>query len=547
MIETKNYKKKVKNLQLLIEDFSDLMHNTFQKKNKNMFNNPETPPLNTTASNSNLAYPIISSSQNCNQKFNTNTQQNFYPKNKLKIIPLSEDKTNFLKNSKKILLNLQKTMQNIKDKKREKLNEFYNQTFVMYEVNKNKFSKTLPKFKPKETKLLLQENSKNKNKFKELRFKIHNTIKQNTLPLCSSFLNKAHLFNEKLLEYYRSENYINLRKNFKKKMRFNMNIENHPKVKMYTDIGDIEKISESKKVDFKKVFTPEEQKLIMLDTAYYFQRDSPNIFTNVNIIKKKNLADRIQDEDEENLIKKILNEILNKKNKKRLKKNLRLGIGNDDLFRGVGETTISKINKILSSQEMKNLNSKKLENLDLNDITPSKSDNEEISDISKKNKNYDFLKIYKINLFESNKEAEKLRKMDNDRQNQINQFKFNIESKLKGCEREINMISKDKALQKRAKEKLYYDKTKDEENEFNIFTKQMLIEQNYEYISKHRRRLRDFNKTSRKNILNNKSKKFEEIMNEQNKRKNINILSENKDKKLINYYINKIKLNYKQQ
>ena len=75
-------------------------------------------------------------------------------------------------------------------------------------------------------------------------------------------------------------------------------------IKMYTDIGDIEKESESKKVNFKKVFSPEEQKLIMLDTAYYFQRDNPSIFTNVNIIKKKNLADRIQDEDEEHQIKK---------------------------------------------------------------------------------------------------------------------------------------------------------------------------------------------------------------------------------------------------
>ena len=545
MIEKKHLKTNVKNLQLKIDDFSDLMCNTFTMKNKNIFGNLETPPINTTASNSNFSYPIISSNKTNKQKIQSNTQQNFYNKQKLKIIPLNVNQANFLKDSKKILVTLQKTIQSIKDKKSQKLEEFLNQTFVMYETNKKKLNKTVPKFKPKETKILIQEN-KNKNKFKELRFKIHNTIKQNTLPLCNSFINKAHLFNEKLLEYYRSENYINLTKNFKKKFRFNMNIENHPKVKMYTDIGDLEKISESKKVDFKKVFSPEEQKLIMLDTAYYFQRDSPNIFTNVNISKKKNLTDRIQDEDEERQIKKILNEILNKKNKNKLK-NLKMGIGGSNLFQDIPENTIAKVNKILASKEMKNLKAKKLENLDLNDFATNESDNNGISNISKNNKNFDFLYIYKINLLEGNKEAEKLRKLDNEKLNKINQFKFNIESKLKGCIREINMISKDRALQKRAKEKMYYDKTKDEQNEFNIFTKQMLVEQNYEYIAKHKRKLRDFNKTSKKNILDNKKKDFEEKLDAQNKKRNNNVLSENKEKKLINFYINKIKLNYKEQ
>ena len=521
MIEKKHLKTNVKNLQLKIDDFSDLMCNTFTMKNKNIFGNLETPPINTTASNSNFSYPIISSNKTNKQKIQSNTQQNFYNKQKLKIIPLNVNQANFLKDSKKILVTLQKTIQSIKDKKRQKLEEFLNQTFVMYETNKKKLNKTVPKFKPKETKILIQEN-KNKNKFKELRFKIHNTIKQNTLPLCNSFINKAHLFNEKLLEYYRSENYINLTKNFKKKFRFNMNIENHPKVKMYTDIGDLEKISESKKVDFKKVFSPEEQKLIMLDTAYYFQRDSPNIFTNVNISKKKNLTDRIQDEDEERQIKKILNEILNKKNKNKLK-NLKMGIGGSNLFQDIPENTIAKVNKILASKEMKNLKAKKLENLDLNDFATNESDNNGISNISKNNKNFDFLYIYKINLLEGNKEAEKLRKLDNEKLNKINQFKFNIESKLKGCIREINMISKDRALQKRAKEKMYYDKTKDEQNEFNIFTKQMLVEQNYEYIAKHKRKLRDFNKTSKKNILDNKKKDFEEKLDAQNKKRNNNL------------------------
>ena len=91
---------------------------------------------------------------------------------------------------------------------------------------------------------------------------------------------------------------------------------------------------------------------------------------------------------------------------------------------------------------------------------------------------------------------------------------MNVQGKLKNCEREINMISRDKLLQKRANEKLYYDKSKDEKNEFNIFTKQMLVEQNYEYIAKHRRKLRDINKVSKKNSFENKTDKFGNRVND---------------------------------
>ena len=556
MFNGKRSKTNLKKLKLKIDDFSDLVFNTFRLKNKNLFNkNIDTPPANTTASNSKLYYPPISTTNENKNKIRSNTQQNFYPKVNNSIEPLSsttyntnQNKLFLIKRPEKILFTLQKTMKKINNKKREeKYKQLYENTFIInHHKNINKLNKTLPKFKPKESKLLMLENSKNKNKFKELRFKIHNTIKLNTLPLCNSYMNRAHLFNEKLLEYYRSENHINLIKNFQKNLRFNMNMENHPKIKMYTDIGELEKISESNKVDFKKAFTPEEQKLIMLDTAYFFQRDSPNIFTNVNISGKKNLADRINDEDEEHQIKKILTELLNRKNRKKLK-NIKKGIKGYDMLRNISDNTMAKINKIISSKEMKNFNPKNLDNIDLNAFTQSDNENNDNYESSnaKNNKNYNFWKFYKINLKESNKQAEKLGNMDKDRLNKINEFNFNVESKLKSCKREIDMISRDKALEKRAKEKLYYDKTKDEKNEFNIFTRQMLIEVNYEYISRHRRKMMDINK---KNMFDNKKDELEEEnLNNTNKKKNNNILSENKDKKFINYYINKIKLNYKQQ
>ena len=158
----------------------------------------------------------------------------------------------------------------------------------------------------------------------------------------------------------------------------------------------------------------------MLDPAYYFQKDFQNIFTNVNISKKKNLADRIQDEDEEHQIKKILTELMNKKNRKKIK-NKRGGmvVSPWDIPWGVSDEIISKINKILSSQEMKNLNPKKIENIDLNNLTPSKTEDD--SDIKNdiKNKHFDLLKLYKINTKESNIQGEKLRLLENEKINNV--------------------------------------------------------------------------------------------------------------------------------
>ena len=548
MIDKKHFKTHIKNLRLKIDDFSNLIYTTFGMKNKNIFihSNLTSPRLTSTTTNSNIIYPKISSNDSKINKITSNTEENFFQPNKLKNNIFPEFNHNILKDSNKILTSLQKTLSKIKDKNREeRLNELFHKTFIISnKSNKKKFNKTVPKFIPKETKLLIQSNSRNKNNFKELRFKIHHTIKMNTLPLCNSYINKAHLFNEKLLEYYRSEYHINLLKNFKKEFRYNMNIENHPKIKMYTDIGQLEKITGNNKVDFKKVFTPEEQKLIMLDTAYFFQRDNPNIFTNVNIIKKKNLADRIQDEDEENQIKKILNELLNKKNRSKLKK-IKMGNFGGSMFRDVEHGTISKILKILSSPEMKNINSKKLDNLDLNDLihnNKEEENNENLKFAGKKN--YNFLKLYRINSKEADKSAENLRNIDIDKLKRMNQFNLNIEGKLKSCEREINMISKDKSLKKRARDHMYYDKSKDEKIGFDITTKKMSVEKNIEYMARHRRKLRELNE---KNLFDNKKKELEKITNEPNKKQNNNAISENKDKKFINYYINRIKFNYKQQ
>jgi hypothetical protein len=101
-------------------------------------------------------------------------------------------------------------------------------------------------------------------------------------------------------------------------------------------------------------------------------------------------------------------------------------------------------------------------------------------------------------------------------------------------------------LKKRAKNKIYYDRAKDEKNKFNIFTRQMLIEQNYNYLSKFGRKVLELSENDKNNIntSNKKKYKFEEDEDKHIKEKE---MTDNKEKKVINMYINKIKLLYKHQ
>ena len=86
MLKKIRSKTEIRNLQLKIEDFSNLICTTFRLKNKNIFTSPEANRINSTASNSDLDYPIISTTSRINKpKIQLNTQQNFFNKKNLKI------------------------------------------------------------------------------------------------------------------------------------------------------------------------------------------------------------------------------------------------------------------------------------------------------------------------------------------------------------------------------------------------------------------------------------------------------------------------------
>ena len=437
-----------------------------------------------------------------------------------------------IKNSKQILTKLRKTILKIKNEKRmkESRDDFSHKTMT-HKIEKDKRQNTVN----------IDVDNKSKNKYKELRFKVHNTIHSNMHPLCNNYINRAHLFNEKILEYYQSDHYINLIKNYQNNFHYKLNVENHPKIKMFTDINSLKKVTQRNKLDFKKCFSEKEQKLILLDPAYYFQKDSPSHFKNINIKKAQKLVDRIQQEEEEQKIRQLLSEYIIKKNKQKtrnIKNNLDYSKSNEE--RRKENKLISKINKILSQQNIKNLDAKKLESLDLTNLTPDESNNEELKDM-KKDENYDFFKTYNTHIKNSFSFAKLINKVESEKKIKKKHFSSNIAKNMKNCAIRLNTISKDKNLERNAKERLSIYKIQDEKNKFNIVTKQMLIEQNYEYLNKFDR------KQDKNNYLYDVNKnKDESCENKTIKKEKNKDISDSKEKKLLNLHINKIKLNYKQ-
>lgn len=484
-------------------------------------------------SNSDSIYPLGFSYQTkaYTNKGNTYSSHLFKSTNSRNVISHRK-----IKNSKQILTKLRKTILKIKnEKKLKESKDDFSHKITTHKLEKNKSKNTVN----------IDVETQNKNKYKELRFKVHNTIQSNIHPLCNNYINRAHLFNEKILEYYQSEHYINLIKNYQNNFHYKLSVENHPKIKMFTDINSLKKVTQRNKLDFKKCFSEKEQKLILLDPAYYFQKDSPSHFKNINIKKAQKLVDRIQQEEEEKKIRQILSEYIIKKNRPKTR-NIKIDIdySKSNEVRRKENKLISKINKILSQQNIKKLDAKKLESLDLTYITPEESNNEELRDM-KKDENYDFFKTYNAHIKNSFSFAKLINKVESEKKIKKKKFSSNIDKNMKNCAIKLNNISKDKDLERNAKERLSIYKIQDKKNKFNIVTKQMLIEQNYEYLSKFDRK--QDNKMEKYNYLYEINKnKDESCENKTIKKEKNKDFYDSKEKKLLNLHINKIKLNYKQ-
>ena len=378
---------------------------------------------------------------------------------------------------------------------------------------------------------ITDENNINKNKLKQLRFKVHSIIKNNYRHLCDNFINKTHLLNEKIMHYYLSEHYKNSSVSYRQNFHYKNDIELKPKINMYTDLNKLDTESNNNKLDFKKCFSAKEQKLILLDPNYYFQKDNPNIFKNVNIVRSRTLTQNITEEDQIQQIKKILSEYLNyKKSLFQSKKTKSTNITRKSKVYKKIVDFIKKNNiQYLSPEKLSSINL-----LSLSDLQNKKDD--EGGCQNSNNKRYDYLKTYNKFVLEANRNHVN---KDRIKKNRDKEIQKEIEEHMRNCQLQINYISKDRSLVNRKTHNLFYDREKDEKNEFNIITKQMLIEQNYEYLSKFEKKKKEIDREQEENLKNKKKIKKSNGIDIFKKQ-----LSEQKEKNYISIYLNKIKNEY---
>ena len=197
----------------------------------------------------------------------------------------------------------------------------------------------------------------------------------------------------------------------------------------------------------------------------------------------------------------------------------------------------------MKDNNIKNLTLQKLETLDLYDLIEHKIQKEKIHNTVTINNDYNFLKEFKKFCKHSKSFAKKKYQEKQLLKKKEEKVVSNIQYEIKNCILDINKIYKDKSLVKKIRENLFYDKEKDEKNNFNIETKKMMVEKNGDYLYKVEKRILSnkllksgIEEMNKNNLKNNKES--EKIIH-----KSSDIL-EKKDKKLVNLYINKIKANY---
>ena len=417
--------------------------------------------------------PILNSSLN---SLNLNSSFSKYNKIEIKKFPSSKIK----KIKQKIL--------NIREKSLTKNSniKLYN-NFVKKHKTKNYFKEDIKK--QKLYKNLTTNNGDiinlNKNKLKELKFRVFQSIQKNYIPLCPHFILAAESINRKIMDYYSSENFKNILKIYKKNFHYKTNIETNPKINKYVNITKINNESSfTKKLNLDKLFNKEEKKLILLEPDYYFKNTNKDCFENINIIKTNKLVEKINKEDL------IREELEKKKNKKFYTEN---NFYNPKRIRDnhLNKTEIN-INNFEEEyiKEYKN-NKKSIENL-----------------IKKENKLNNEKKIINLeNVFEQ------------EIKNGYKKYKYLIYN------------SKKTKLRKRYK---FIDKN----GALNM--KKNLIENNYKHIRRHEELLKKMNKLDEKgNNNDNLNKSFKRT-----NKYELNNFTNNKQIEYVKILLNKIKNSY---
>ena len=453
-------------------------------------------------------------------------------------------------NTKKVLSKLQKILKKCKTNKqleniKQKRNSFLQPPFTSKNNNKyynnNNFGyNTTNFFNKNRNNGILKSDDPNKNIKKDLRTKIHNLIKENDHPICDVFMNKNHILNGKILDYYLSDHYLNNLNNYRKNFHYSIDVEPIKRINFYVDLKKINSKSIDNRMDFKQCFSDNEQKLILSEPEFYFQKKDPKYFKNVKIIKNKKLCTRLQEEDKNKYFKNLI---------KGLEKKIK------------SETNIflSKEKKALLNKIIKN--KKKIldiydkcdstEQIDLYVAKKLNKTNSNSNSIIKKNKNNYKKLILKdendddyITNYNKNVEETELLLTENKKIELINKDKQIIENKkIKDIENELiklNYLTKPK---KRIYNLNFSGKSKNKCNNakfiiknLGVFGRQSLVEENWKHLVKIEQKRR---KQENKLFNINKERRGTVFFGSDN------LNPDEKVSKLVNIIGNKIKNQYK--
>ena len=406
-------------------------------------------------------------------------------------------------NNKSLLLKLKKITKKLLNDKKINQKKINQKTFYS---RQNNFSQ---KISEKSYKLNTPEKTHfEKTKSNELRFKVFNLIKSNYMPPCNKFFTKVDSFNNKILEYYKTNNYTKMYKSYNKHFHYKLNPEIEQKIDMYLDLKKINDTSNlTKKINFKESFTKEEQKLILLHPDYYFRNTNINCFKNKKLIFKKTLTQQLQEEE---------NELKQKRKKKyeKIKKFLK---------------TEKKMSKLCESAKIEWKPAKKLNNF---------------SDNKKKERSYldvynDNIKLLK-NLIR--KEEKKIKsssvnsQLEKDVQNSYKKYNnYLMDKNLKNSENDDN------SLIDNFKQNLFHPKNNN--RKIIVETRDVLIEKNSNNL---------FRTEVKSKKINNEKNEIIDIMelfrnnnkNNMKNRLNSRKMSKTTETKVIRLFVDKIKEGY---
>ena len=297
-----------------------------------------------------------------------NTTTKTKSKKKLKIIYNRFISSSKLRNK---ILNIDKKIQLVQENKELLLNK-KNEMFIERYKEKEKRFNEMKKNSEKE-KLLILNKTKKINSMRRLKLKINKLINKDDT-ICKEFQSKNSSFNNKILDYYSGDYYLNHSIKYQSNFHFDK-IENgdaYDKTKMISRLYSM-KNKKMPNMILDKELKDNEKELILEDPVYFFPKKNLK-GNNNNNIKQLTLAEKIN-EEESKVNKKNYNDLIKfhlskSHSKKKINDNYRKEINDIDIKikkikDNINKTIYKKKTQdfIIKENKMENIRNKIIKNM----------------------------------------------------------------------------------------------------------------------------------------------------------------------------------------